>query len=303
MGEAMKKIIRWAALCVAVVVVLAGALALLGNVLAERKRERIVKLDVAPVPYTSDPAALDRGRYLFLSRGCAECHGRDGAGRVVDEASNGLYIKSPNIARGTGSAVATYREVDWVRTVRHGVKPDGRPLLIMPSEDYNRLTDADLAALVAYVRSLPPAAGEGAVIRLPMPMKVAYGFGAIKDAAQTIDHTLPPQRPVAEGATVEHGNYVARMCVGCHGSALAGGKINGGPPDWPPAANLTPGTGSVMPRYDSADKLKAMFRGGKRADGSAIAAMPFDTLREISDVDIEALYLYLKTLPARGPGG
>jgi len=55
--------------------------------------------------------------------------------------------------------------------------------------------------------------------------------------------------------------------------------------------------------YDSADKLKAMFRTGKRPGGSAIAVMPFATLREINDTDVAALYAYLKQLPPRPAGG
>jgi mono/diheme cytochrome c family protein len=90
---------------------------------------------------------------------------------------------------------------------------------------------------------------------------------------------------------------VANLCLGCHGPGLAGGKIPGGPPDWPAASNLTPGPGTVMTAYDTADKLKAMFRSGKRANGTPIAVMPFDTLRELNDIDVAAVLAYLKTLP------
>lgn len=86
-----------------------------------------------------------------------------------------------------------YHEVDWVRTIRHGVKPDGRPLLIMPAETFNRFTDADLTAIVACVRSLPPGDGGGAEIHLPLIFKVLYGLDVIKDAAQRIDHKLSPR--------------------------------------------------------------------------------------------------------------
>ena len=110
--------------------------------------------------------------------------------------------------------------------------------------------------------------GGGAEFSLPLPVKALYVVGVVKDAAEKIDHSLPPATPVAEGVTPEHGRYVANACFGCHGEGLSGGKIPGGPPAWPAAANLTPGEGSVMPVYDSADKLKAMFRSGKRANGS-----------------------------------
>ena len=224
-----------------------------------------------------------------------DCHGANGAGRTfVDDGA--LTIAGPNITTGPGGVVATYQPVDWVRAIRHGITPLGRALMVMPSEDYNRFTDDDLAALVAHVRALPPQSGQGAVVNLPLPVKALYGFGAIKDAASKIDHSLPPQLPVPEGVTVEHGRYVANMCIGCHGATLAGGKIPGGPPDWPPASKLSPGEGSVMERYPDADALIGMFRSGKRPDGSAVKVMPFESLREMSEVDLKALHLYLRGL-------
>lgn len=299
----MKRLFKWAAYAVAAFLALGAAFAGAAQMLAERKRQRIVAVDVLPVPYANDAAALERGRYLYASRGCADCHGRDGAGRVFIDDGGSLYARGPNISGGAGSVVAHYTPADWVRAIRHGVAPGGRPLLIMPSEDYNRLTDADLAAVVAYVRSLPAAAGEGAVFRLPLPMKALYALGVVRDAAEKIDHRLPPTQPVAEGVTVEHGAYVANLCMGCHGATLSGGPIAGGPPDWPPASNLTPGEGSVLPRYDSAGKLGAMFRSGRRPDGSTVAVMPFEALREINDTDVAALQVYLQSLPPRRFGG
>ena len=280
--------------------VLLAAIALgLGVLLAERKMQRTVSLQVPTVALRDDAASVERGKYLFASRGCVDCHGSAGTGRTFVE-DGGLVIAGPNITTGPGGVVGAYQPVDWVRAIRHGVNPQGRPLMIMPSEDYNRFTDDDLASLVAYVRSLPPASGQGAVVKLPLPVKALYGYGAIKDAAARIDHTLPPQQPVPEGVTLEHGAYVANMCIGCHGVGLVGGKIPGGPPDWPPAAKLTPGEGSVMGRYPSAETLIAMFRSGKRPDGVAVQVMPFESLREMSETDLRALYLYLKALPGKG---
>ncbi|MDP2019146.1 c-type cytochrome [Hydrogenophaga sp.] len=280
--------------------VLVALAAGVGVFLAQQKMQRRVEPPVQPVAYRSDATAIERGKYLYASRGCVECHGSSGTGRTFVADDSGLRIAGPNITTGPGGMVAAYQPVDWVRSIRHGVDPQGRVLMIMPSEDYNRFTDDDLAALVAYVRSLPPGAGQGAIVELPLPVRALYGFGLIKDAAARIDHGLPPQQPVPEGATAAHGQYVANMCLGCHGEALAGGKIPGGPPDWPPAANLTPGEGGVMGRYPDADSMIAMFRSGKRPDGTPIAVMPFGSLREMSETDLRALYLYLKALPGRG---
>ncbi|WP_238136714.1 c-type cytochrome [Variovorax sp. JS1663] len=104
----------------------------------------------------------------------------------------GMRIAGPNIGPGPGNVVASYKPEDWVRAIRHGVAPGGRPLMVMPSEDYNRLTDEDLAALVGYIRHLAPTEGGAAVVELPLPVRALYGFGFIHDAAGEIDHALPP---------------------------------------------------------------------------------------------------------------
>ena len=147
-----------------------------------------------------------------------------------------MLLRAPNITPGPGNVVGRYTAADWDRTIRHGVKPDGRPAIIMPSEDYNRFTDDDLGALVAFLRQMPAVEGAGALVQLPMMVKALYAAGVIRDAAEKIDHRLPPSAPVPEGATAQHGAYVANACIGCHGAGLAGGKIPGTPPDWPPAA-------------------------------------------------------------------
>lgn len=281
-------------------VVLGVALLLFGSMLGERKRQRIVDVSVAGVAWATDAPALERGHYLFRSRGCADCHGADGGGREFINDGKGMRVRGPNIT--PGSPAARYTAQDWERVVRHGVKADGRAAMIMPSEDYNRLTNADLAALVGYVRTLAPRVGGETVMELPLPVKVLYGLGVVRDAAEKIDHTLPVAQPVAAGVTPEHGAYVANMCIGCHGTGLSGGAIPGGPPDWPAAANLTPGAGSAMVRYPDATSFVAMLRSGKRPDGSAIAVMPFESLRELNDTDAQAVYAYLKTVPAKPAG-
>ncbi len=267
------------------------------------KAERRVEIRIEPAAERSDAAALERGAYLFRSRGCTECHGKDGGGRSFVDDGKGLLLHAPNISPARGSVVAAYRMDDWDRTIRHGVAPGGRPLLIMPAEDYNRLTNDDFAALVAYLRQMPPAEGGGAEVRLPMIVRALYGAGLIRDAAEKIDHALPPSTPVAEAATPEHGAYVANACIGCHGPGLSGGRIPGAPPEWPPAANLTPGEGSVMPRYVDAKSFVAMIRSGLRPDGSAVSTvMPFGALSEMSEVDLEAIYQHLKQLAPRAAG-
>ena len=206
--------------------------------------------------------ALERGKYLFESRGCVDCHGANGGGREFVNDGKGLRIAGANIT--PGGVTAGYQPEDWVRAIRHGVKPGGRPLMVMPSEDYNRFTDQDLAALVSYVRSLPPQQRRRRRGRVPGAGAHPLRLRRHQDAAAKIDHSLPPAQPVPEAVNAQHGAYVANMCIGCHGEHLSGGKIPGGPPDWPPAANITPGDGSAMTRYKDAGQFIAMLRSGKR---------------------------------------
>jgi mono/diheme cytochrome c family protein len=270
---------------------------------SHRKINRVVDVAVAAVPYVdltnaaSATEALARGKYLYEARGCVECHGANGAGRTVIDDPMGLFVHGANLTTGKSSAVLHYTERDWVRAIRHGVKPDGRPAFIMPSQDYNRFTDGDLADMVAYIRALPPAEGTGTEIRLPLLVKLVHGAGILKDAAEQIDHSAPPSTPVPVAATVEHGRYVAQTCIGCHGAKLEGGPIAGAPPDWPPAANLNGDQAGPMARYQSLDQFKTMLRTAKRPDGSKVnSAMPFEALKLTNDTDIEAMFKYFKSL-------
>ncbi len=299
----MNKWMRRTSIALAALAVASVAAVVVGKQVGERKLQRFVRVAVAPLAARTSAGYLEQGRYLFATRGCADCHGANGAGKEVMR-SGAMLVVSPGIAPGPNSAVAAYRTEDWVRTLRHGVKPDGHPIMIMPSQDYSRLSDDDVDAIVSYVRLLPPVAGRNRVIELPVAVKVLYAMGVVRDAAEMIDHTLAPAAPVKVEVSEAHGAYVARTCVGCHGPTFSGGKILGAPPEWPAPANLTPGAGSAMLRYRTPELFMAMLRSGKRPDGSAISSvMPFGSLGQMNDTDLRALHSYLLTLPARTAGG
>jgi mono/diheme cytochrome c family protein len=298
----MSKWVKRTSIVLATLALLLVITTVVGKAMGERKMERNIVVSVAPVEVTADAAHIERGRYLFNTRGCADCHGANGAGKTVVK-DGGMYVVSPNLTGGANSVTTGYKTVDWVRTLRHGVKPNGNPVMIMPSEDFNRLTDEDTGSLVAYLQQLPPVPGERGLIQVPVPVKVLYAFGVIKDASEKIDHSLPPAKPVEAAITPQHGAYVANACIGCHGPQLSGGKIPGGPPTWPAAANLTPGKASAMNRYPTPDVFVAMMRTGHRPDGSPISSvMPFGSFGQMNEIDLRALHAYLKTVPPRESG-
>ena len=205
----MKRWIKWTASGAMLLAAILIGSAASGLYLAEQKRNRTIDIKPRPVAYTTDAQTIERGRYLYASRSCSYCHGAQGTGREFVNDGKGTRIVGPNIT--PAGVVARYQAEDWNSVIRHGVKPTGRPVLVMPSEDYNRFTNEDLNALVPYVRQFPPKEGAQAVNDLPHPAWVLYGLGAIPDAASRIDHQLAPSRPTAAGVTLANGQYVANM--------------------------------------------------------------------------------------------
>ena len=244
----------------------------------------------------SDSATIARGEHLATIRGCVECHGLGFVGNtIVDQPILGR-LAGPNLTLGGRGAELTPR--DWERAVRHGVRRDGSPLIFMPSNEFAVLTDQDLSAIVAYARSLPP-------VRRPAPssyagpmLRTMYAVGQVKLlAAEEVAHSRAHDASVASEPTAAFGKYLASGCVGCHGDGLSGGKIPGAPPEWGPAANITP-TG--IGKWSEADFARAL-RTARRPDGSAIdsTVMPIRLLRQMDDVEMAALYAYLRTMQPR----
>lgn len=246
----------------------------------------------------TDSVSIRHGARLAQVRFCTECHSAGLIGRVMaDEPAIGR-IAPPNLTNGRLPAPLT--DDEWERAVRHGVRPDGSALRIMPSHEFTGLSDDDLGAIVAYARSLPasdvavPATTLGPLLKV---LDVA-GQLAVYPASE-IDHHLPhPARVVAE-PTPAYGRYVASTCTGCHGMGLSGGKIPGTPPDFPPAANITP---NGIGHYTLED-MKRLLRSGVRPDGSRVnAGMPWRFTQSLDDTEITAIYAYLRTVPAREYG-
>ena len=98
----MKRWIRRVGIGIAAILVVAGATLVVAAQLGERKMQRRIEVEVAPVAARTDPSSLERGRYLYLSRGCGDCHGVDGAGKVVVDDGNGLLVKAPGISPAPG---------------------------------------------------------------------------------------------------------------------------------------------------------------------------------------------------------
>jgi mono/diheme cytochrome c family protein len=300
----MQRIAKWAGIAaIALVLLIAVGVGSL-YVVSNSHMSRRYTVSAEPILVPTGAAAIAEGERIFISRGCVDCHGTDAAGQVFVEDPAAGHFAGANLTRGKGGIGSTFTDADFARAVRHGVAPDGRALIFMPSTDYFAMSDANLGALIAYLRSVPPVDKPGPEEK-PGPISRALflsGNMPYLVAAEAIDHTAKP-KDVPVGLTPEFGNYMANTCRGCHGLGFSGGPIPGGNPNWPPAQNITPDPVTGLGKWSEADFIKAV-REGVRPDGSRISPpMPWRNFSRMTDMEVKALWMYLKTAPIRAAGG
>jgi cytochrome c553 len=253
---------------------------------------------------TNDSAAIARGAHLATTIGCVECHGEGLRGAAVIDAPPMGRIVALNLTRGKGGVGALMTPAVVERAVRHGIGPDNRALRIMPSNNFQWLSDDDMRAIVAYVTQLPPVDNELSPTRLmllPRALLTARLMPLLP--AEHMDGSARPMT-VPPGPTVEYGHYIATIggCTDCHGAGLSGGKISTGDPAWPPAANLTR-TGNLGKWNES--QFVSLLRTGVRPDGiplkAPMSAAP-KMFGRMTDPELHALWLYLQSVPPRAYG-
>lgn len=274
---------------------------------SEVRINRTFEVEPEKVEILTDAASLERGRHLVVNVGkCGECHGENFGGRImVDDPVLGR-LAPPNITKGKGGRVAGYTDEDWIRTVRYGVRPDGTALLFMPSHEYWHYDDEELGAMIGYLKTLPPVDREGPENAAGPMIRLLYLAGQVDlMPTELIDHDAPrPPAPVP-GPTAEYGKHMIMTagCVGCHGPTLSGGKIPGAPPDWLPSRNITPDQKTGIGSWAEEDFFRAL-RQGRRPDGTELNPnyMPWKYTAKMTDDEIRALWLYLRTVPAKEAG-
>jgi len=250
-----------------------------------------------PIPVGPDfkvagtPEQIERGRYL-VSFSCGGCHSQK---QDFNPPLSGGTDMSVDIPIPIGAVIVgnltpdgplkDYTDAQLFRTIRHGVNRDGKKLAFMSNLTIREFSDADIEAVIAYLRSQPPAnhpeRGGDRLNFIAMVMFGAGMFPAYQPGERSI--AAPPA-----GATPEYGRYVATLgdCRGCHG-----GDMTGGPPG--------PGPVGPNPRpYVSGltfDQFRQMLRTGVRPNSIKLAAlMPWQAAARMTDDDLLAIYTYLR---------
>jgi mono/diheme cytochrome c family protein len=263
------------------------------------------------------PEAIERGQYLaFGPAHCAYCHApleqwtAIDAGEVVPLVGGWAFAIPPgtfytaNLTPDVETGIGRYTDAQLARMLRHNVRPDGRAAL--PVMEFQNLSDEDVAAVIAFLRSQPPVRNAIPEHELTLMGKAIMAFLIKPNGPEG----TPPARSPAEAPTVERGEYLANSvagCAGCHSprnmmdGSYTGPRLSGGGPmplDHDPSTllvppNLTPHEGTGWITSWTEDQFLARFRAGRLIEGSH---MPWPLYGRMSDDDLRALYRYLRTL-------
>ena len=293
----MRRGLKWAGAGLGIVLLLVAALLAVAWAHSERALARKYAVADPPLVVAADAATIERGRHLYVSRGCTGCHGDAGEGKLLFDAGPVAKIVPPNLTR-------TVRDPAWTNdalaaAIRHGVRPDGTPLIFMPVCDYKDLDDADTAAIVSWLRTLRASGNDPGRTEVRPLGRVLNLFGKFPlTPADGIDHAPRPRVAPPAGPTAEYGAYLAQVCTGCHKADFSGGIVM--VPDTPPTANLTPHP-DALGTWRRDDFVRAM-RAGVRPDGRELhPMMPWREFGTMTDTELDALWAHFGTLPPTPP--
>lgn len=294
----LKKIVKWTLIVVGALIVILAVIFYSLVSSTNKKMHTTWNIEPASIMIPTDSASLERGmkRAHVL---CLDCHGEGFAGRVfVDDPAIGR-IDAHNLTPGKGGIGHKYSDVDWIRAIRHGVNKEGRPLFIMPSNDFHHMSERDLSEVIAYMKTIPAVDKEWLEEPQMKPFaKALAALGAFGDflPVEKIDHQAAYEMAPPEEPNSEYGDYLVNVfgCKHCHGAQLNGGP--GAAPHSPFSPNLTPG--GRLGKWSNAEFHKAM-RTGWTPEGKQLSEsyMPWKATQNMSDLELTAVYEYLQSLP------
>lgn len=168
--------------------------------------------------YKDEAAKIAHGKRLATILDCTGCHGENLQGKnVTADDPNYGDMNAPNVTL----LLDKYSDADFDQLIRHGLPKDGREFWFMPVKSFQFLSDADFAALVAYIRTFKPAGRQ-----LP-PIKKGKGFHEdLERGFGNAQQQLARYRanlPADMGKPHEWGRFLVKTtCTACHNSTLQG---------------------------------------------------------------------------------
>src|SRR6266550_6155237 len=227
---------------------------------------------------TDATSKIAHGERLTHVLGCTGCHGADLQGKDMADKPEDGAMYSPNVTR----IAAGYGDADFERLFRQGVPKDGREFWFMQVESYQFLSDADLAAVISYLRSLEPRGNAWPAFKMNRVEQKDVDQGVMGDAKAQIAK-YRAQQPVDLGPQYAWGRYMAKStCTGCHNNALQG---------WP---NFTPNL-DIAGTYSKAELTRLLTTGeGKtKKDLGTMSKMGREHFSHLTPREREAIVDYI----------
>jgi mono/diheme cytochrome c family protein len=311
------KILKW--MGIIVLLIIGGLVAIV-----YARHDRHFEAPLPDIKASTDSAVIARGKYLVYGPGhCNYCHGtneevaRMKQGETLPLAGGYLFdipigkLYTPNITPDPETGIGKLSDAEIARALRYGVNHRGEAMLEFMS--FQNASDEDLAAIISYIRSMPP-------VKRELPAK-EYNFLGKAISAFVLKPSGPaatPPQSVKIDSTADYGKYLATSianCRGCHtprdmmtgayiGPDFSGGERfnseTGGKEQYV-SANLTPDKESGHIAGWSEEAFIQRFRRGRFYAGSP---MPWESYGRMSDSDLKAIYRYLQTVqPIRNHTG
>lgn len=294
----MKKVFKWIGIVLGALI---GLLLVAGVVLYFVGSSRVNKVYEIPdsgIVAPTDAQSIERGKHIVESS-CVGCHGADLGGIEAFINIDGIAsADSANLTSGEGGLGSIYSDEDFVRAIRHGVSQDGTGNFMPPVPSFQYMSDEDLGAVIAYMRTVSPVDHQTSAFQAQPLGYILFAVGMFGDLPAEVVTHQNNINTVEPGITVEYGEYRLRVsaCQDCHGMDLAGGAF----PD--PSVtvlvpNLTPG-GELSAWTE--EQFITTIRTGVTPSGHEInkELMPLEEINQLTDDELKAIFAYLKTLPA-----
>lgn len=294
----MKKVIKWIGLAlgalIGIALVAGGVLFLMGNA----RLNKTYDFPPSNIAIPTDAASIANGKHRAETL-CEGCHGKDlgGLDNWFNAGAIGT-IDSANLTTGEGGVGREYTsDEDFVRAIRHGIDPEGKPIFMTAVLATSNLSDEDLGAIIAYIKTVPPVDHVHQERYFTPLARILLAAGMLGDLpVETVSHEVQVSAP-SSGMTPEYGKYLVDThdCRVCHGVDLNGGPFPD-PTITKISPNLTPG--GELAAWGEADFMNAL-RTGKTPAGHDLNPefMPWEIYKNFTDDELKAIFLYLQSVP------
>lgn len=271
----------------------------------------VLSMQLISPAFAADDTLVARGAYLVNGPvACGNCHTPRGPDMMPikgKEFSGGFHLVDPafdlytaNITPDKETGIGSWTDEEIINAIRVGADKDGRIIFPpMPVPTYNNMSDNDVKAIVAYLRTVPAIHNEVPEPKYMIPQQ-----------------TMPPAKGLPapdKSDKVAYGGYIVNAlshCFECHTTPGANGvpdfkdhlgaggmKIALGPGAEVITPNITSDPDTGIGKWSDADIKKALTQGLTPEGGHLAPPMPYANFANMTDEDLDAVVAYVRTIP------